>query len=447
MRLKKIEIIGFKSFCEKSHIIFPSGVSAIVGPNGCGKSNIVDALRWAMGEQSVKQLRGKSMDDVIFAGTNGKAPLDMAEVSLVLSNDNGNMPEELKDFKEVMITRRLFRSGESLYLINKEACRLKDIHNIFLKSGMGSKSYAIIQQGNIGAITDAGPDERRFFIEQAAEITQYKTQKAEALRKVEDTDQNLLRIKDIIAEVERQMNSMKRQAQKAERYKEYQDKIKKLDIILAFHSFNLYADQLRESDALLKSLKNEDIEHSSQIRTLDTAVEEIKLQRQQKDQEIAKQKADKFEIQRKTDKTENELSHLHKDVNRLANEIQELQSAYDTLREKNDNITNEIAQSEKENQDLQKETEEVHAELEKEKVNSQSVTGKLTDLNRELESAKATLMDLTAREAKYKNICQNASNNRQSVKRRLKKIDEEEAIAIRKVTESEKNEAQANEED
>ena len=212
MKLKKIEITGFKSFSEKSVIPFPTGVSAIVGPNGCGKSNIVDAIRWVMGEQSVKQLRGKSMEDVIFAGTDGKLPLNMAEVSLTLLNDNGSAPEALKDFSEINITRRLFRSGERSYFLNKQPCRLKDIHNIFLGSGMGARSYAVIQQGNIGAITDAGPDERRFFIEEAAGVTRYKSRKEEALRKVKATNQNLLRIADIISEVNRQMNSLKRQA-------------------------------------------------------------------------------------------------------------------------------------------------------------------------------------------------------------------------------------------
>ncbi|HPA14019.1 MAG TPA: AAA family ATPase, partial [Desulfobacterales bacterium] len=148
MKLKRLEITGFKSFLEKTTVNFPPGISAIVGPNGCGKSNIVDAIKWVTGEQSIKQLRGKSMEDVIFAGSNGKPPLNMAEVSLTLANDNGSAPEELKDFTEIMLTRRLYRSGESAYFINKRPSRLKDIHNVFAGSGLGSKSYAMIQQGS-----------------------------------------------------------------------------------------------------------------------------------------------------------------------------------------------------------------------------------------------------------------------------------------------------------
>ncbi|QTA89616.1 chromosome segregation protein SMC [Desulfonema magnum] len=446
MKLKKLQITGFKSFCDKSSIQFPPGICAVVGPNGCGKSNIVDALRWAMGEQSVKQLRGKSMEDVIFAGTNGRPPLNMAEVSLVLENDNGSAPEELKDFTEIMITRRLYRSGESAYLINKQPCRLKDITNIFLGSGMGAKSYAVIQQGNIGAITDAGPDERRFFIEEAAGITRYKQRKKEALRKVDATNQNLLRVKDVITEVERQMNSVKRQAKKAEQYKTYQEHIKKLDVLLALHYYDDYTRQLEETSALLRELKDSDIQHVSKIKQLDAAVEDIKLKRWQKNEEISAQKASKFETQRNVDKLENDLAHLHKDVERLSGEAEELRSAHKELEEKNENITSEVAQTETEHIGLKEKTEEIKSVLSKERRDSESIRERLANLNQELETCKTNLMNLVAQEAKYKNIYQNASNNKDSLKRRLKRTDEEEAVAGKKVAEYQKKETEAREE-
>jgi len=282
MKLKKLEISGFKSFPEKAAIDFPNGISAVVGPNGCGKSNIVDALRWVMGEQSVKQLRGKSMEDVIFSGTRGKAPLNMAEVSLTLLNDNGSAPEELKDFTEINVTRRLYRSGESAYYINRQPCRLKDIHNVFMGSGMGAKTYAVIQQGNIGAITDAGPEERRLFIEEAAGVTRYKNRKKEALRKVASTNQNLLRVNDIILEIERQMAGLKRQARKAERFKKYKTQARELDIKLGLHDFDDYAKKIRNSAVLLTAHRDKDIRHTSQLQKIDAAVEEIKMRRWQK---------------------------------------------------------------------------------------------------------------------------------------------------------------------
>lgn len=446
MKLKKLEITGFKSFVEKSSIEFPPGVSAIVGPNGCGKSNVVDALRWAMGEQSVKQLRGKAMEDVIFAGTDGRPPMNLAEVSILLSNENGTGPEEFRDFSEIMVTRRLYRSGESAYLINRQPCRLKDITNIFLGSGMGSRSYAVIQQGNIGAITDAGPEERRLFIEEAAGITRYKQRKAEALRKVDATNQNLLRVKDVISEVERQMNSLKRQAKKAETYKACQERIKNLDVLLALHYYDDYTRQIQETASLLSSLKDEDMQHVSKIKQIDAAAEDIKLKRWQKNQEISEQKSDKFKMQRDIDKTENDLAHLRKDVERLSGEVGELSAAHQDLAEKNKNISDEIAQAETENTDVSARIKAVKSDIEKERRDSQDISERLSALNQELETAKNNLMNLTAQEAKYDNIRQNASNNKESLKRRMKRMDEEEASAAKKVTDCESREAQSKEE-
>jgi len=273
MKLKKLDITGFKSFYDRASIDFPEGITAVVGPNGCGKSNVIDAIRWVMGEQSVKQLRGKSMEDVIFSGTNGKPPLGMAEVSLTLSNDNGSAPEELRDFTEINVTRRLYRSGESTYLLNKQPCRLKDIHNIFLGSGMGSKSYAVIQQGNIGVITEAGPEERRYFVEEAAGVTRYKHHKAEALRKIEMTHQNLLRVADIIVEIKRQMDSLKRQARKAELFNKYQTRAKDLDVRLGLHHFQAFSRQIDETEALLQQMRDADLEHTAELKKLDAAIE------------------------------------------------------------------------------------------------------------------------------------------------------------------------------
>ncbi len=255
MKLKKLEINGFKSFHETTGIEFPPGVSAVVGPNGCGKSNVIDAIRWVMGEMSAKQLRGKSMEDLLFAGANGRAPINMAEVRLTLTNDNGNSPEAFRDFSEIMLSRRLYRSGESAYAINRQPCRLKDIHALFADCGLGAKSHAVIEQGNIGALTDASPEERRFFLEQAAGVTGYKARKTEALRKVDATQQNLLRVTDIIAEVERQMRSLKRQAAKARRYAKIRSRIRFLDIRLSLDRFDRVSKRITEISALLQETR------------------------------------------------------------------------------------------------------------------------------------------------------------------------------------------------
>jgi chromosome segregation protein len=443
MRLKKLEISGFKSFFEKAVIEFPEGITAVVGPNGCGKSNVIDAIRWVMGEQSVKQLRGKSMEDVIFSGTNGKAPLGMAEVSLTLANDNGSAPEELKDFTEINLTRRLYRSGESAYLLNRQPCRLKDIHNVFLGSGLGSRSYAVIQQGNIGIITEAGPEERRYFVEEAAGVTRYKHHKAEALRKIEATHQNLLRVADIVVEIRRQMDSLKRQARKAELFNKYQERVKDLDVRLATHQYESLTEQIESTAALLAGLKDADLEHTSELKKLDAAVEEIKLERAQKNQAIADQKNRKFEAQRHIDRLEKDLEHLRGEIERLGREASELQNAREGLERQNQGMQAEIAHEEAENARLSAKIESLRAGLEQERAVQEKIQSELAALNQETDQSKTRLLNLMAQEAQHRNLFQNASNSRENLKRRLKRADEEEALAHKKIAEAQEREARA----
>ena len=425
MKLKKLEILGFKSFPEKAAITFPQGISAVVGPNGCGKSNIVDALRWVMGEQSVKQLRGKSMEDVIFSGTKGKPPLNMAEVSLTLLNDNGSAPEELKDFTEINVTRRLYRSGESAFFINRQPCRLKDIHNVFMGSGMGAKTYAVIQQGNIGIITDAGPDERRLFIEEAAGVTRYKNRKKEALSKVASTHQNLLRVSDIITEVKRQMAGLKRQARIAERYKKYSDRLKTLNIQLGIHYYDEFAAKIAHTGRLLQTRKDDDLQHTSRLKKIDAAVEEIKLKRWQKNQEISAQKSQTFEVQRKIDRMETDISHLRNEIERYAHEVIELETAKNGLAEKNTGIIEEIDVVEKEYASLAVEKKAATTRIEAKQAEYQHIRDRLTQLNQQLEASKTGLMKMVAEEARYKNTYQNASNNKENLARRRNRIDQD----------------------
>jgi chromosome segregation protein len=436
MKLKKLEITGFKSFYDRVGIEFPHGISAVVGPNGCGKSNIIDALRWVMGEQSVKQLRGKAMEDVIFSGANGKPPLNMAEVSLTLSNENGDSPEELKEFTEINLTRRLYRSGESAYLLNKQPCRLKDIHNVFLGSGVGAKSYSVIQQGKIGAITEASPEELRYFVEEAAGVTRFKNYKIEALRKIEFTKNNLLRVTDILSEIKRQMASLKRQARKAEIYNNYHKQIKALEVYLGLHYYENYEGRIQQTDTLLKELQDLDISHTTEIKKLDALVEEIKLKRWQKNQEISEQKANQFETQRNIDRMENDRVHLQQEIERLSEESVELDSAREDLEQKNREMLSEIEQ-------VKEETVRIDAiivtnkdQLGEEKAHKEKIAEKLSALNQELESGKARLMDLVTREAQYKNIYQTTINNKESLQKRLAKVDEDRAQAQKQITQT-----------
>src|SRR5713101_519809 len=226
--LRRLELIGFKSFAEKTLFDFSPGVTAVVGPNGSGKSNVVDAIRWILGEQSAKSLRGQEMADVIFNGSASRRSLGLAEVTMTLDN----VPRRVAvDADEVQITRRVYRDGEGEYLINQQPARLRDIKELFLGSGAGANAYCIIEQGRVDVFLQASTKERRTVFEEAAGISRFKAKKIETLRKLERVDQNLQRARDIIDEVEKQLRSVKFQAAKAQRYQEYSKRLKDLRIV------------------------------------------------------------------------------------------------------------------------------------------------------------------------------------------------------------------------
>jgi chromosome segregation protein len=242
MRLDKVEIVGFKSFCDKQELDFKGGVTGIVGPNGCGKSNISDAISWVLGEQSVKSLRGATMEDVIFGGSQARQPLGMAEVNLRVSGLNGNSPD---GSPECVVTRRLYRDGTSEYLMNGQLCRLRDVHELFMDTGLGSKAYSIIEQGKIGLILSSKPADRRAIIEEAAGITKYKARRRQTQLKLEAAQQNLLRVNDIVHEVEKQLESLKRQAGKARRYRAVREEMAGIERVLFGRRFLDLEDQSR----------------------------------------------------------------------------------------------------------------------------------------------------------------------------------------------------------
>lgn len=224
MLLKRLEAYGFKSFADKLEVEFDEGITAIVGPNGSGKSNITDAIRWVLGEQNVRNLRGNKAEDIIFTGSSTRRPLGAAEVSVTFDNSDGKLPI---DFQEVMITRRIFRSGESEFLINKSKCRLKDIYNLFADTGLGKNSISVISQNKVDEVLNTKPEERRYFFEECAGITKYRERKREAVRKLDNTQDNVVRLNDIVSEIEKQLTPLKEQAEKTQRYnvinKEYKD--------------------------------------------------------------------------------------------------------------------------------------------------------------------------------------------------------------------------------
>ncbi len=277
MRLTRLEIVGFKSFGERTVLTFQHGITAIVGPNGCGKSNIADAILWCLGEQSPKTLRGDRMEDVLFNGNTRRAATGLAEVSLTLGGVKpGDIEGVSGGYNEVTITRRLYRSGDSEYLINHVPCRLKDVRDLLIESGAGIKGHTILEQGKVDEIVTASPLERRALVEETAGITKYKIRKAEALRKLDATEQNLLRVRDIIGEVKRQLGSLDRQVRKAERYRQTADQLRQLEVHAAAIRYHDWSAKSAALDSELGRERDEASGVMAQVSALDASAETLK---------------------------------------------------------------------------------------------------------------------------------------------------------------------------
>src|SRR5881409_3163451 len=305
MHLQSLELLGFKSFADKTIFNFHEGITAIVGPNGCGKSNVLDAVRWVLGEQSAKSLRGDEMADVIFNGTDTRKPVGFAEVSVTFTDCAKELGIEWHD---VRVTRRVYRDGNSEYLLNKTPCRLRDIQSLFADTGIARAAYSMMEQGKIDMILSSRPEDRRTVFEEAAGITKYKTQKREALRKLEATEANLLRIGDIIKEVKRQIGSLQRQAGKARRYQALHDDLRVLD---THHS--------RKQLELLEA----DAEHArAEMGRLQDAEQEAHARIETSENQIAEQRRALEEIDARIADARNELQRLQGQIGTYHNRIQ-----------------------------------------------------------------------------------------------------------------------------
>jgi len=289
MHLKSLELVGFKSFADKTVFEFHEGVTAIVGPNGCGKSNVLDAVRWVLGEQSAKALRGGEMADVIFNGTDTRKPVGYGEVSLTFSDCGADLGV---DWNEVRVTRRIYRDGNSDYLLNKTICRLKDIQNLFADTGVGRTAYSMMEQGRIDLILSSRPEDRRTVFEEAAGITKYKSQKKEALRKLEATEANLLRAGDIIKEVKRQIGSLQRQAGKARRYQALHADLRVLDTHFAHRKMQTLERDLGDCGEKLRCLAAAENKTRSDIEENETRVADLRAQLDEIDAQISQARAD-----------------------------------------------------------------------------------------------------------------------------------------------------------
>ena len=310
MYLKNLTVFGFKSFADKTGLNFQPGVTAIVGPNGCGKSNVSDAIRWVLGEQSAKALRGGEMADVIFNGTDGRKPMGMGEVSLTLGGvgeDSLRAAGVEVAYDEVTLTRRIFRDGGSEYFLNRTPCRLKDIQQLFMGTGVGRTSYSILAQGHITQILSSKPEDRRMIFEEAAGITKFKSQKKESLRKLEYTDQNLLRVADLIKEVKRQIGSLQRQAGKAKRYKQISVELQHLETQLARHQYDVLQGEIGERQSAVDGLRSEIEQGGNDVLRMDNEIGKLREHLSELEHEVASHQQRGLQLKSEIDRHESRI--------------------------------------------------------------------------------------------------------------------------------------------
>lgn len=383
MFLKELELKGFKSFPEKTDIIFKNGITAIVGPNGSGKSNISDAVRWVLGEQSIKSLRGDKLEDVIFAGSEKKKPMNYCEVSLTIDNTDGEIDLE---FTEITIKRRAYRSGESQFFLNGKACRLKDIKELFLDTGIGKDSYSIIEQGKVDEILSNNPIVRRKVFDEACGISKYRYKKQEAEKNLKNTSENLERINDIYIEIEKQINPLKKQKEKAEKYIEVSSKLKELEINSFLREINKIDKESKEIKKQLEDKENEIKREEEFNSNLEKISEELRLEIDILDEEIEKEK---------------EYSSSLKEI------ISKKESEIDIIKEKNNNKNKEIDRKKEEIKNLTIKIEKNEEEI---KTNSQNI---------EILNVKKEELEKNLNEKGYKN-----KEQKESLENVEKKIDD-----------------------
>lgn len=365
MYLKRLEIYGFKSFADRVCIEFDKGITAIVGPNGSGKSNIADAIRWVLGEQSAKSLRGGKMEDVIFSGSHTRKPLGFAEVTLVLDNSDGALPTE---YSEVSITRRVFRSGESEYYINRTPCRLKDIVELFVDTGIGKEGYSIIGQGRVEEILSMQAENRRGIFEEAAGIMKYKLRKEEAQRKLEKTEENIVRIEDILAELRQQLEPLEVQSRVAQQYLKLRERLKFLEINRFIHQYDRYMARINELDTQIQLLDNDIASHR---------------------QRLEQAEKERLMLQQEMERAQKEIEQLVDQRYALIQEVEKVKSHIRLLEER-------IGQYEKDNERLQAEVEEQGLYITRSACEKDACIKQLVDLERAIEEKKRYLERLTS---------------------------------------------------
>lgn len=426
MYLKRVEIAGFKSFADRTELEFPKGVTAVVGPNGSGKSNIADAVRWVLGEQSAKSLRGAKMEDVIFAGSDSRRAVNFSEVSLTLDNSSNTLPI---DYSEVTITRRLYRSGESEYYINRSQCRLKDITELFMDTGLGKEAYSIIGQGKIEEVLSNKSEERRGIFEEAAGIVKYKARKREAEKKLEETEANLLRVSDIIREIEEQIDPLHEQAKKAERYKELREELKNLEIGLYVYNIEQVHKRWRESQTNVKLLEEKQLRLSTEVNARDAKIEELRWRINRLDQEQEEKQERLLRIVEQLEKLEGDLKVLEERKKHANENRSSSAEKMERLMQKRELLSQQIAEQSAERDRLREQLHQLEEELRQEESRWEGINERLTT---DLDQLKSEYIDLLGEIAAVRNEQKNAEQQRNILLQKRSRVEEEILSQIRK---------------
>lgn len=422
MFLKRIEIQGFKSFADKTQIEFQSGITGVVGPNGSGKSNISDSIRWVLGEQSVKSLRGNKMEDVVFAGTEKRKPLGFAEVTLVLDNKDKALPIE---YAEVSVTRRVFRSGESEYYINKNSCRLKDIKELFMDTGVGKDGYSIVGQGKIDEILSSKSEDRRNIFEEAAGIVKYKSRKEEAEKKLDKTEDNLLRVNDIVEELRKQINPLKIQAEKAIKYNEMSEELKKIQISLYIDEIAQIKEELKKIEDI-KEISLESLRKNGDLKKdLDTKYESIKEQIEQIDLEIDQLKNDRYNTKNDIEKKNSEKDLINEKITYSEKEIERHNNEIVNLKEHIVNSQLEEKELSKKKNDLSEVLEVLTSEVNVKDYEFQKIKEEMDKKEKNIEDKKSSVIENFNLIADKKSKINSLNSFKENIRKRLKQINEE----------------------